>query len=155
MNNLIKIIIHAVLLFGLIYLWSVNLFLAQFILAIYLLAMFFESRISAGYFLFFIVLLPFLVYSGQEKIAEHYAVSAYIFLSGSVVYVFARQSNFMREFLNIDYSQILHILTSEKICQEKSFSGKLNEIAGLLVPSGIFIFLLLSPLFNFLLINKK
>ena len=62
------------------YLWSVNFYLAQLLLAIYVLVLFFEPKISAYCFLFFIFLLPFFVYNLKMEIAEHYAVSAYIFL---------------------------------------------------------------------------
>ena len=89
------------------------------------------------------------------EIAEHYAVSAYIFLAGSVLHVLARKNKFFEDFFTIDYSQILHMATVENVFDEKTFSEKFNQKAVSLIPLAIFVFLLLSPLFNFLLINEK
>jgi hypothetical protein len=155
MNNTKKIIIHGGTILALGYLWSADFYPAQFILAIYVLALFFEARISAYCFLFFVFLLPFLVYNNEIRIAEHYAVSAYIFLCGTVAYALARQNRIFEDFFTLDYSQIMHIITGEKIFKNNLFSEKFQKMATYFIPLAIFAFLLLSPMADFLLINKK
>jgi hypothetical protein len=153
MNNTTKIIIHAAIILILGYLWSVNFCPAKYMLSVYVLVLFFESKTAAFYSLFFIALLPFFVYGGQKTLAEHYAVSAYIFLSGCVLYVFVRLNKPVGVFFTISYGQILYILTKENIFKKESDCEKFDKTAAVLILSLVFIFLLLSPLSNFLLIN--
>ena len=155
MNNTKKLIIHTVILFTLGYLWLNNFFLAPYILSIYMLALFFEAKVSAYCLLFFIFLLPFFVYNNEKGIAEHYAISAYIFLSGAVLYILARRNKFLEDFFAISYSQLLLLATGEKIFKEEDFSAKFDKMMVYIVPLLIFAFLLLSPIFNFLLIDNK
>jgi len=153
MSNTIKIIIHVAIIFGLIYLCSINFFPAQLVLTIYFLVLFFELKIAAYFFLSFIFLLPFFVYNLRMDIAEHYAISAYIFLSGCVIDALLCRKKIVQDFFKLNYSQIFHALTREKIFEKEDFSGKFNEIISFLIISSIFVFLLLSPLFGFFLIN--
>lgn len=155
MNNTVKIIIHIAIIFLLAYLWVVGYWLAQFIIVLYLLALFFESKLAAGYSLFFIFLLPIFIFGEERSIAEHYAISAYIFLSGSAVYTLIREHKFTDDFMDISYSQILYLITGEKQFADQSRSSNLNEMARFLVISSVFLFLLFSPLFNFLLTDIK
>lgn len=105
---------------------------AKLLLVIFLFALFFRSSHAAYAGLFFLALIPFLVFMNERKIAEHYAVSAYIFLSGSAIYALARQNSFL----------------------EKYFAIKNDQGLGYLILVAIFIFFLFSPGFGYLLINK-
>ena len=146
MTNKKKVIIHLIALSVFGYLGLNNFSLAEYVLSIYALALFFETTTSVYCCLFFVLLLPFFVYNLKMEIAEHYAVSAYVFLSGAVIYALARQNEFLGNFFTIDYSQILYMVTGEKIFIKDHFSDNFNQKATAFIPLAIFAFLLLYPL---------